>query len=418
MKETGLSAELAARRRQRRKRNGNTAALCALCAFSRPILLVTALFAGAVFNHAGASAPPQQTDVFVSGQGGYHTYRIPALIVSSTQTLLAFCEGRKNSASDTGDIDLLLKRSTDGGKTWSEPLVVWDDGPNTCGNPCPVVDESTGTIWLLLTRNPGNMGERQIRDRKPEAMRTVWLSRSEDNGQTWTSPADITTATKDPSWRWYATGPGVGIQIQHGPHRGRLVTPCDHSFPGPDRAGSGPADEDGSHIIFSDDHGQTWTLGGTVRPQMNENQIVELSDGKGGLLMNMRTTSKANRRAQALSGDGGQSWTAPEYRPELVEPRCQASILRYNWPNGKDPGRMLFSNPASTRRNNLTVRVSCDDGKTWPVSRTLHEGPTAYSCLTVLPDKSIGCLYECGSTSPYEKITFACFPLAWVEGSK
>src|ERR1039457_4497144 len=128
MKVNEVGAELAARRRKRRKRHGNTVALCALCAFSRPILMAAAFFAGAVFNFAGASAPLQQTDVFVSGEGGYHTYRIPALIVTSNQTLLAFCEGRKNSASDTGDIDLLLKRSTDGGKTWSEPQVVWDDG--------------------------------------------------------------------------------------------------------------------------------------------------------------------------------------------------------------------------------------------------------------------------------------------------
>ena len=102
-------------------------------------------------------------DVFAAGQGGYHTYRIPALIVTSNQTLLAFCEGRKHSRSDTGDIDLLLKRSADGGKTWSDAQVIWDDGPNTCGNPCPVVDETTGTIWLLLTHNPGDASEAQIK---------------------------------------------------------------------------------------------------------------------------------------------------------------------------------------------------------------------------------------------------------------
>ena len=364
-----------------------------------------------------AAATLEQTDVFVAGQGGYHTYRIPALLVASNQTVLAFCEGRKSSASDTGDIDLLLKRSEDDGKTWSEQQVVWNDGSNTCGNPCPVLDETTGIIWLLLTHNPGNTGERQIRERKPGAMRTVWLSRSEDNGKTWTAPVDITTSTKDPSWRWYATGPGVGIQVRHGPHQGRLVIPCDHSFPGTDRAGGGPADEGGSHIIYSDDHGQTWKLGGTVRPQMNECQVIELSDGKGGLLINMRTSSKTNRRGQAFSRDGGSNWTAPEYSPELVEPRCQASILRYNWPSGQEAGRVLFSNPASTRRNNLTVRVSRDDGKTWPGSKTLHEGPCAYSCLAVLPDKAIGCLYECGRTNAYERISFARFPLEWLEGA-
>jgi sialidase-1 len=380
--------------------------------------MATALFAGAGFNPAGASTPPHRTDVFVAGQGGYHTYRIPALIVTSNQTLLAFCEGRKNSASDTGNIDLLLKRSTDGGKTWSESQVVWDDGPNTCGNPCPVVDETTGTIWLLLTHNSGDTGEARIMEGKGGGTRTVWLSRSTDNGKTWAPPVDITDAAKDPAWGWYATGPGVGIQIQHGPLRGRLVIPCDHSFKGPDRAEGKSVVEVGSHIIYSDDHGQNWKLGGSVSPQMDESQVIELSDGAGGLLLNMRNTAKANRRAQSLSRDGGETWTVPEFQPELVEARCQASLLRYNWLDGKDSGCLLFSNPASPRRRDLTVRASRDDGKTWPVSRMLHAGPAAYSCLAVLPDKSIGCLYEGGRTNAYETICFARFPLEWLEGAK
>ena len=170
--------------------------------------------------------------------------------------------------------------------------------------------------------------------------------------------------------------------------------------------------------IYSDDHDQTWKLGGTVCPQMNESQVAELSGGEGALLLNMRNTAKAGRRAQSISRDGGQTWTAPEYPKELFEPGCQASLLRYDWPNAQQPGRILFSNPASPRRRDLTVRISRDDGKTWPLARTLHEGPAAYSCLAVLPDKTIGCLYECGRTNAYEKITFARFPLAWVEESR
>ena len=171
-------------------------------------------------------------------------------------------------------------------------------------------------------------------------------------------------------------------------------------------------------MIYCDDHGQTWKLGGWVRPQMDECQAVELADGTGGLLLNMRNTSKANLRAQSVSHDGGQTWAAPEFLRELVEARCQASLLRYDWPEGKEPGRLLFCNPSSPRRRDLSVRVSRDDGKTWPVSRILQEGPSAYSCLSLLPDKSIGCLYECGSTNAYEKISFARFSLEWVEGSK
>jgi sialidase-1 len=386
--------------------------------YTNRTLQLGALLAAAAFGGVGAAAPLPQQDVFVSGEGGYHTYRIPALLVTSNQTLLAFCEGRKNSRFDTGDIDLLLKRSVDGGKTWSETQVVWEDGPNTCGNPCPVVDETTGTIWLLLTHNPGNIGEAQIRARKPGAARTIWLFQSVDNGGTWAPPVDITASAKDPSWDWYATGPGVGIQIRHGPHRGRLVIPCDHSSQAKERVPGSPAGEGGSHVIYSDDRGLTWKIGGAVRPQMNECQVVELSDGEGSLLLNMRNTAKANCRAQSFSHDGGQTWTAPTFPPELLEPRCQASLVRYNWPDGKESGRLVFSNPASPRRRDLTVRMSRDDGKTWPVSRTLYEGPAAYSCLAVLLDKTIGCLYECGSTNAYEKICFARFPLRWLEGGK
>lgn len=381
-----------------------------------------ASFAGALLGVIGPlaalAAVPEQQEVFVAGRDGYHTYRIPALIVTTNKTLLAFCEGRKNSRSDTGDIDLLLKRSTDGGKTWGAQQVVWDDGPNTCGNPCPVVDEQTGTIWLLLTHNPGNTVEARIKQHEPGGTRTVWVSHSDDDGRTWSSPAEITASTKDPAWGWYATGPGVGIQIQHGPHRGRLVIPCDHSFNRADGAGGKAGVENGSHVIFSDDHGRTWKLGGTARPQMNESQVVELADGKGTLLLNMRTTSDTNRRGHSLSRDGGQTWTAPEFQPQLVEPRCQASLLRYNWPEGQKPGRLLFSNPAGTGRTNLTVRLSLDDGKTWPVAKTLHEGHSAYSCLAVLPDGSIGCLYERGPANPYQQITFARFPLAWLQPRK
>jgi sialidase-1 len=374
-----------------------------------------AVLLGLAINRVSA-AELQQQDVFVAGQDGYHTYRIPALILTTNGTLLAFCEGRKHSRSDTGDIDLLLKRSADGGKTWSPQQVVWNDDANTCGNPCPVVDQQTGTIWLLLTHNPGSTVESRIKQHDAGGTRTVWVSRSVDNGQTWSAPADITAATKDPAWGWYATGPGVGIQVEHGAHAGRLVIPCDHSYPMTNSAGDKAEVGDGSHVIYSDDHGQTWRLGGVARPQMNESQVAEVADGKGTLLLNMRTAAKPKRRAQSLSHDGGQTWTPPQEVSELVEPRCQASLLRYDWPHGTEPGRMLFSNPAGARRTVLTVRMSRDDGKTWPVARVLHAGPAAYSCLTVLPDKSVGCLYECGLTSAYERISFARFPLGWVEG--
>jgi sialidase-1 len=364
------------------------------------------LFAAALVLAAHAAPAVEQVDVYTSGQEGYHTYRIPAVIRAVNGTLLAFAEGRKSGGGDAGDIDLLLKRSTDNGRTWSQTKVVWDDGTNTCGNPCPVVDASTGTIWLLLTHNLGTDRERDIDGGKSAGTRTVWLAHSKDHGATWTKPIEITSTTKDPAWRWYATGPGVGIQIQKGPHAGRLVVPCDHSYV--EGSESAPLGR-GSHAIYSDDHGRTWTKGAAIRPKMNECQVVELFDGRGTLLMNMRSYFGRSRRAHSFSHDGGQTWTPPEDAPALVEPVCQASIIRHETTPGTR-GFLLFSNPADPKqRINLTVRASSDDGKTWRDVVVLHPGPSAYSNLVSLSPTEAGCLYERGDQRAYEKITFARF---------
>ena len=376
------------------------------------------LFTFALLSIISATAAVEQTDVFISGQDGYHTYRIPAIIRAQNGTLLAFAEGRKTGGGDAGDIDLLLKRSTDGGKTWSPQQVIWDDAANTCGNPCPVLDEKTGLISLLLTHNPGAARERDIDAGKSAVgTRTVWLAHSSDHGATWTKPVEITATTKDPSWRWYATGPGIGIQIKHGPHAGRLVVPCDHSY------GEGAATARGSHAIYSDDGGRTWKRGEPIKPQMNECQVVELFDGRGTLLMDMRSYRGRSQRAQSTSRDGGLTWTEPKDVPALVEPICQASIVRWEIPgsparerrDGPNPaahaaGYILFSNPADPKtRVKLTVRASDDNAQTWPRSLLLHEGPSAYSSLLVLSDNEAGCLYERGEKRAYEKITFARF---------
>ena len=167
-----------------------------------------------------------------------------------------------------------------------------------------------------------------------------------------------------------------------------------------------------SHVIYSDDHGDTWKLGGMVGPDCNESQVVELADGS--MLLNMRSYRASNRRMMSTSRDGGLSWSSPVEDAALIEPVCQASILRYDFADATKGPVLLFSNPASTKREKMTVRLSYDQGKTWPVAKQLHAGLAAYSCLTVLPDKSIGCLYERGEKSAYEKITLAIFPLEWL----
>jgi sialidase-1 len=366
------------------------------------------LWASVAFSTPLSGAELEQTAVFVSGRDGYHTYRIPAIVVTTNATVLAFCEGRKGGRGDAGNIDLVLKRSTDAGKTWSEQEVVWNDADNTCGNPAPVVDQETGTVWLLMTWNLGSDVESAIDRGTSRDTRRVFVTHSTDDGRTWAKPAEITAAVKKPEWRWYATGPVNGIQLTRGPHRGRLVIPGNHTT----------TNLQGqvimrSHSIYSDDHGASWHLGGIIEEKTNESTVVEQADGS--LLQNMRSYHGKNRRAVARSRDGGASWSRAELDQALIEPVCQASMLRASWSGDNNRNRILFSNPASTKRENMTVRISYDEGKTWPVSRVLHAGPAAYSCLVMLPDGSVGCLFERGEKTPYESITLARFRIAWIE---
>ncbi|MBN2211746.1 MAG: exo-alpha-sialidase [Sedimentisphaerales bacterium] len=330
----------------------------------------------------------EQTDVFVSGTEGYHTFRIPAIIRTQQGTLLAFCEGRKNSSADSGDIDIVLKRSHDDGQTWGSLELVYEEGDTatiTIGNPCVVVDKETGRIWLAFYRN--NM--------------RVFVGYSDDDGVTWSEREEITEAVVPAEWYRGGTGPGVGIQLQETPYAGRLVVPCWHQY---------YDGTYGSHVIYSDDHGATWTHGPDILPDSSECQVVELDNGV--LVLNHRRSgSHTGYRGVSTSNDGGATWSpiAPDY--ELIEPTCQASFLRHTQFAKPDKNRLLFSNPAATNRTNMTIKLSYDEGDTWPVAKTLYAGSSAYSCLMVEGDYSLGCLYERDS---YGKITFAHFSLEWL----
>lgn len=366
---------------------------------------VLAIVGLAGFLAACAPAPspaafPLQIDVYVAGEDAYDAYRIPAVVQAPNGTLLAFAEGRRTGAGDTGDIDLVLKRSLDGGLSWSALEVVGDNGPNTFGNPCPVVDAATGTIWLFTTHNLGVDRESAIIDGTSQGSRTVWLMRSDDNGTTWSAPSEITGATKREGWTWYATGPGVGIQTR----TGRLVIPANHA--------EARTAIHRSHILYSDDHGATWGIGAVADPGTNESQIAELSDGR--LLLNMRNhpSKPENFRMVAVSSDNGATFSRAVPDPALIEPPAQASLLR--WPVSDGGAGLAFSNPAAATRVRMTVRLSTDDGRSWPISRVVHEGPSAYSSQVAVSDDLLGVLYERGDRTPYERITFARLTREWL----
>jgi sialidase-1 len=364
---------------------------------STSALLVSLLFLSPLL--ADERTPVSKTDVFIAGQDGYHTYRIPSVIRTSLGTLVAFCEGRRRGKSDAGDIDLVYRLSTDAGQTWSPLRVLWDDGPNTAGNPCPVVVPDDSSILILMTWNDGAISESKVRAGFGDDSRRVFLARSKDDAITWSTPVDITSTVKRPEWTWYATGPGAGIVIERGPYTGRVVIPCDHKEPGASEIGFF------SHVIFSDDRGATWQIGGrTTHATTNECEVVETD--AGSLLLNMRSYRKDARSRQiAVSLDGGQTWNDQRVDPTLVDPICQASIRRFSWPSNETPGLILFSNAAHhTQRRNLTVRGSDDDGANWPMTLVIEPGSAAYSCLCAVDDANFGCLYE---RDNYGKITFA-----------
>lgn len=326
--------------------------------------------------------------IFVAGQEGYACFRIPAIVVAPDSSLLAFAEGRKHSCADTGDIDLVYKRSTDNGRTWGALRVIWDEQENTAGNPAPVVDRTTGEIFLLSTWNLGADHEAEIIRLTSRDTRRVYVLSSKDNGYTWSEPREITSSVKKPGWTWYATGPGSGTQLTRPPYSGRLMVACDHI--------EADTKHYYSHVIYSDDHGATWQLGGsTPQHQVNESEVAELSDGR--LLLNMRNYAVGERhRKIAHSSDGGATWSNLASDSTLVEPICQASLQRFRFPE-EGQSILLFSNPASkTKREKMTLRASYDEGISWPKSLLVHSGMSAYSDIVRLPDDMIGLLYEAG----------------------
>ncbi|MEJ5995632.1 sialidase family protein [Pedobacter sp. Du54] len=339
--------------------------------------------------------------IYKAGDGGYACFRIPALLTTSKNVLLAFAEARKVNCGDSGDIDLVVRRSKDGGKTWSEMQLVWSDSTNTCGNPVPILDQSNGRIILLSTWNFGTDHEKEITNLSSKKGRHVYMLSSDDDGKTWTGAKEITPSVKKENWTWYATGPCHGLQIQEGNFKGRLVVPVNHI--------ESPSKQNFANIIYSDDHGATWNLGeNTPQAKMNETTVAEISGGR--LMLNMRNGDRSVKtRHTSISADGGQTWADVKNDSTLIEPICQGSLL--NGFVGKRPV-LFFINPAhKTKRMNLTLRASFDDGASWANSKVIYGGPSAYSDIAVYKNKDLGIVYESGIAKPYEGIAFQLIKL-------
>lgn len=359
-----------------------------------------------------------RSELFPAGMNGVALYRIPGVVCTSQGTLLAYCEARRNGRADWGEIEVHLRRSTDGGASWSDAMNIAHLGPRiegnprkkndegakeqTVNNPVAIVDHQTKRIELLYCINYAR----------------CFSIRSSDDGITWTKPVEITAAfeafREHYNWNVIATGPGHGIQMQSG----RLVVPIWLAY-----------GKDGDHApsaaatIYSDDHGDTWKAGDLVFPNtesmVNPNETMIAALSSGAVMLVNRNHAKASRKLVSISLDGATGWSEPKFQAELWEPICMASVVAYP----AKPGTMIFSNPHSLaldkegkeipagrgKRENLSIKVSYDDGKTWPVNKTLEKGPSAYSDLAVLQDGKIVCLFEGNNT-----ITFAKFDLSWV----
>ncbi|RMI37989.1 sialidase family protein [Streptomyces triticirhizae] len=374
-----------------------------------------ALAAGPAAGEAGQPPADCLSSVpFVAGSDGYDTFRVPAVVTAPSGTLLAFAEGRVAGAGDTGDIDVVLRRSTDGGCTWGPLSVVASGDGDTRGNPAPVFDPATGRLVLVTCFNGGRVGEEAIRrgEVAPEESRRVFVQTSDDEGATFSEPREITDEAKRPDWRWYATGPGHAIALTRGPHAGRLLVPANHSAaPPPGSPDTGAEDRYyGSHALYSDDGGASWELGyvddsyeGALNS--NESSVAELPDGRLYFSVRDQNGTDPGARLGGYSSDGGESLDgplAPQVGLERV-PVVQGSVLRL-------PGRqgpLLFSGPSEPNaRRALTVWRSDDAGASFRPEVTVSAQPAAYSDLVELDRRTVGLLYETGLEGPYETVEF------------
>jgi len=386
-----------------------------------------------------ASGFSQQTGIFKTqklfeaGKDGYYTYRIASLVTTKKGTLLAFCAARKGKGGDWDPINIVMRRSTDSGKTWEPMKVLVSKDSLPCDNATPIVDYQTGDVHILY----------QI-----DYARCYYI-KSADDGKTWSSPVEITSTIdefkKVYPWVVLAPGPGHGIQLTSE----RLVVPFWLSNGGGKEFGPNHRGHRPSIVVsvYSDDHGKTWKAGEVAVPDNdvtvipNETSCIQLADGR--VLFNSRNESINYRRLFTYSNDGAIGWSTPVFADAFFEPICFGSMCRYSLQPYQSKNRILFCNPDSRHdpwvaekpstprsarnrhRTNLTIRMSYDEGVTWPVSKVIDPGISGYSDIAITPDGIIHVLYEGGSItgtggSHFKNafMSIASFDLKWLTGGK
>jgi sialidase-1 len=401
----------------------------------RPALALIACLGLLPTAMAAEAAKPflEKTDLFVAGEGGYYKYHIPGLVVTGNGSILAFCEAR-NTRDDWADIDILLRRSTDDGKTWSAPKNIADvPGPKeknpvarelkgvdqswvTYNNPVAIADKD-GTVHFLFCL---------------EYLRCFYM-RSNDDGVTWSTPVEISGAFEEfrkvYDWKVLASGPNHGIQLKNG----RLIVPVWLSL----GTGKNVHMPSVTSTIYSDDQGKTWHAGEIAVPCTEEwidpNETVAIQLADGSVMLNVRSESKANRRLVTISKDGATGWSTPRVDDALMEPICMAGMTRLSEKPASDKNRILFSNPDNLERTegeavpggrrdrkNLSVKISYDEGKTWAVNKPLEPGWSAYSDIEVTREGTILCFYGRGAKrdSVGDRLTLARFNLEWLSDNK
>ena len=380
----------------------------------------------------------EKQDLFKVGDNpAYNIYHIPGIVVTAKGTVLAWCEARKRPAgvSDWDDIRILLRRSTDDGRSWSAPVSIAavpgpktknpialrmknvDPADVTYNNPVLIADRD-GTVHMLFCL---------------EYMR-VFYQRSTDDGLTFTTPVEITATfdafTKDYGWKVLATGPNHSIQLRNG----RLIVPVWLST----GTGGNAHRPSVTATIFSDDAGKTWQAGNIAVPDTatwinpNETVAIELNDGR--VMLNVRNESKAHRRLVTTSPDGATGWSTPRFDDALLEPICMGGIVRYRH-GGQN--LILFSNPhnldkekgqpepgKNRDRKNVSVKISRDEGQTWSVHKSIEPGPSMYSDIAVTRAGTILCFYgRSGDNQGMAafaggRLTVARFNLEWLTDGK